>query len=260
MSNDTLGFLGAGHLASYTITALRRGGHSGRIIVSPRNAAVAARLAADHGCVVASSSQDVIDNAGTVVLSVRPHQLEAALDGLAFRPDQIVLSAVSGVTISQLRSIARMPETVVRFMPSSFIEAGDSLFPLYPANPAMERLLGATGRVVVFDSEDKFEMATLASCSYAWIYELLDALADWFTQAGWPPEVARDMAVRHVRGATTFALANPDKPLEEILAGIATEGTYTKAGLEHLRQADAFAPWRGALSLLQSRLGAGKRK
>lgn len=249
-----LGFLGAGHLASYTIAALRNGGHNGEIALSPRNAQVAARLAADFNCHIAASNQALVDGADIVIVSVRPQHLDAALDALMFRTDQIILSAVAGISVGNLRRRPGMASTILRIMPSSFIEAGDALFPLFPGNETVESLFAANGRVVVFETEEQFEMSTLASCAYAWIYELMDNLTEWFIEAGWPEDVAREMVVRHVRGATTYALAKSDTPLPDILSEIATDGTYTKAGLEHLRASDAFRLWRDALALLQSKL------
>lgn len=251
---NTIGFLGVGHLASYTIAALRSGGHAGDIVLSPRNAAVAERLSRDHVCEVLSSNQDVVDSAGIVVLSVRPQQLTVLLDGLRFRDDQTVLSAVAATSLDDLRAYSNLPETIVRFMPSSFIEAGDAIFPLFPRNEVLEELLGALGSVVTFETETQFELAMIASCAYAWVYDIADELSDWFASAGWPADMARDMTLRHIRGATTYALANPASSLAEISAGIATEGTFTKLGLEHLRDAGAISAWSEALDLLRSKL------
>ncbi|MEX0346190.1 MAG: NAD(P)-binding domain-containing protein [Rhizobiaceae bacterium] len=250
----TIGFLGTGHLASYTIAALRNGGHAGDIILSPRNAAVAERLSRDHVCEVMNSNQDVVDRAGIVVLSVRPQQLAALVEGLRFPDDQIVLSAVAATRLDDLKAYSNLPQTIVRFMPSSFIEAGDAIFPLFPKNEVLEELLGALGSVVTFDTEAQFELAMIASCAYAWVYDIADELTEWFTSAGWPADLARDMALRHIRGATTYALANPSSSLADISAGIATEGTFTKLGLEHLRSAGAISVWSDALDLLRSKL------
>ena len=254
MTQPTFGYLGTGHLASYTVKALRNGGYSGKIVLSPRNAEVAARLAADDDCEIAPDNQSVIDAADIVVLSVRPGQLDRLLDGLVFAPEKTVLSAVAGISIDRLRRHANLPPAIVRFMPSSFIEAGEAVFPLYPANKVIERTLGACGRTIVFDSEAQFEMSVLTSCAYAWTYELMEQMIRWFVRAGWPESVAREMVVRHVRGSTTYALANAETPLPEILDGIATQGTYTLSGLEHLRKADAFTPWLAALDHLAAKV------
>ena len=64
----TLGFLGTGHLAELMVRGLAGQGY--RLVLSPRNAAVAARLAAEHGCAVADSNQAVVDAADGVFVSL----------------------------------------------------------------------------------------------------------------------------------------------------------------------------------------------
>ena len=69
-----LGFIGAGHLASYTIAGLRRAGDQRDIILSPRNAEKAQQLSSQYDCRVAASNQAVVDAADIVILAVRPPQ------------------------------------------------------------------------------------------------------------------------------------------------------------------------------------------
>ena len=253
MTEHTLGVLGTGHFASYTIKALRNGGYDGDVLLSPRNAAYAAALAKHHRCTIADDNAAVVENADTLLLSVRPNQLDSVLSGLRFRPDQTLISSLAGVTVSALREKG-LPENTVRIMPSSFVEAGDAVFPLYPRHDAVEQLFTGAGRVVVFDDEAAFEQSVLVACAYAWGYDLLAGLTDWFVSKGWPEDLARDMVVRHLRGTTTYALAHPDVPLATILDTIATDGTFTKRGLDHLRDRDALTPWTEALDQLDAAL------
>ncbi|MEM9604099.1 MAG: NAD(P)-binding domain-containing protein [Pseudomonadota bacterium] len=253
MAQHTFGVIGTGHFASYTIKALRAGGNTDPIVLSPRNADYAAALARDQGCRVAEDNAAVVAAADTVLLAVRPHQLDAALADLRFRPEQTVLSSLAGVPLATLHDKG-LPAHTVRIMPSSFVEAGDAVFPLFPPSNAVEQLFAAAGRVVVFDDETAFERSVLIACAHAWCYALLAHMTDWFSEHGWPEDVARDMVVRHLRGTTTYALAHPDTPFDAILEGIATDGTFTLAGLEHLHAQDAFRPWSEAFARLDREL------
>lgn len=254
--SDVLGYLGTGEFASYTVAALRKNGHEGRIVLSPRNAATAARLAAGYGCEVAQSNQAVVDASDMVVLSVRPDQLERLLDGLTFRDSQVILSAVAGKTISQLHANGNLPSAIVRFLPSSFIEFSEPFWPCYPANERVGKLLGACGHLIVFNTEDQFDAALLAGCTNCWIYAVLDELTGWFVRRGLGESTARELVARNVLGATANVLANPDREIGAIVDGIATTGTFSLAGLELMREADAFKPWTDALDGLAGKLKA----
>lgn len=251
---DVIGYLGVGHFASYTIAALRNCGHDGRIVLSPRNAQTAASLAAGQSCEIAASNQAVIDASDIVVLSVRPDQLSVLLDGLAFRKSQVILSAIAGVTIQQLRESGELPNEIVRFLPSSFIEFSEPFWPAYPANDRIEKLLGACGKLIIFDNEDQFDAALLASCSNCWIYGVLDEMTRWFVASGLKEETARELVTRNTLGAVANILANPDKPISTINGEIATEGTFSLAGLEMMQKARAFKPWSDALDGLAKKL------
>lgn len=252
--NLVLGVLGTGHFASYTIKALRNGGYQGRIILSPRNRQYAENLRDQQGCEIAASNQAVVDGADIVVLSVRPDYLSDVLEGLSFSDDQVILSALAGVSLAQLRAHSNLPQQIIRIMPSSFIEAGDAVFPMHPAHELIESLFAQAGSVVLFEQEADFERSVVMACAYGWVYELMGSMTDWFTEQGWSDEVARDMVVRHVRGATTFALANPQQRLSDIADSIALEGTFTKLGLDELKQQDAFTTWRRALQKVEDEL------
>ena len=56
------------------------------------------------------------------------------------------------------------------------------------------------------------------------------------------------------RGAAELAISRIDTPPGKIASAIATDGTFSKLGLDLLQQQAAFEPWREACELLQQRL------
>ena len=56
------------------------------------------------------------------------------------------------------------------------------------------------------------------------------------------------------KGAAELALASKDKSPGEIANAIATDGTFSRTGLDLLLEHAAFEPWREACNLLQQRL------
>ena len=67
----TLGFIGVGDLALYTIKGLRRGGYAGPILLSPRNREKAAWLEQQHACEVQADNPSVVANSDIVVIATR---------------------------------------------------------------------------------------------------------------------------------------------------------------------------------------------
>ena len=99
----TIGFIGVGDLALYTIRGLRRGGYRDSILLSPRNRDKAGLLAADFNCAVQSDNQAVVDHSDCVVLATRPADCLQTLSELEFRSEQLLISVVAGIEIEALR-------------------------------------------------------------------------------------------------------------------------------------------------------------
>ncbi|MEA3123191.1 MAG: hypothetical protein QOD67_210 [Caballeronia sp.] len=68
----------------------------------------------------------------------------------------------------------------------------------------------------------------------------------------------------NIAGPARFALGVPETSLLQLSAGVATERTFTKAGLDHLKARHFDAPWREAIAQLAEMLnlprdGSGAR-
>jgi len=257
MNEPTIGVIGTGDFSNYLITALRKGGFGGRIVLSPYSRGKAHTLAVTYGCIVAADDVSMLADADWILLAVRPEQLADALSRVALRPEQVLISAVAGVTIAQLRAVTGKDTSVVRIMPSSYIDTvNEGLIPIFPASEKVKLVLDLAGRVVTFDTEDQFELAMIGACLAGWMYRFVGTLETWFLERGLTPAQARLIVAGNIAGATCYALAREDVPLDLVSDRIATQGTYTKAGLDHLLQCQAALPWIKALDIVfAKRLG-----
>ena len=255
MSDPVIGVIGTGDFASYLIAALRNGGYAGRIVLSPHSREKAERLRRERGCEIAADNSDLLAKADWMLIAIRPEQLDKTMAGLAFRPSQTVLSAVAGVTVDDLRN--RLPDVsdIVRIMPSSYIETmPDGLIPMFPPVDEVRQVLSHAGTVMAFETEEQFDLATVAACMSGWLYRAAGALAEWFEGKGMSQEDARLLSTGNIMGAMAHARATPQTSLEDISDGIATDGTYTKIGLDSLRDKNFMEPWQRALDEVFAKL------
>jgi pyrroline-5-carboxylate reductase len=161
---------------------------------------------------------------------------------------------MAGIPVDQLRALMPAAGAIHRIMPSSYIEAVRGPIPLYPEAPALLPFLSCAGDVVALPDERGFDAALIASCFSTWVYDLAAAVADALSRHGLDPAAARALTLGNIAGAAGFALAKPDDPLVAISSDIATEGTFTKMGLDHLKSRDFEAPWREAIALVGAKL------
>ncbi|NVK43685.1 MAG: NAD(P)-binding domain-containing protein [Oceanospirillaceae bacterium] len=246
----TLGIIGAGHLARYTVAGMRNGGDRRRILVSPRNREMAAALAAEQQCEIMTSNQAVIDAADLVILAVRPEALDGVLDECRFSDGQTVLSCIAGVPAARFPANIRL----VRAMPLSSAEFGAGAIPIFPDNGDVRELFTPLGSVIAMEDEQQFELATIAACYNGWLLDLFSTVSDWLAQSGLDPAQARELTLAATQGAAALGAGKSNSGLRELSDGIATPNTLTRLGLDHLKDAGAFAPWAEACELLRREL------
>jgi len=252
----TIGFIGVGELALYTIRGVRRGGYHDSILLSPRNRARSALLAADFNCTVLADNQAVVDRSDCVVIATRPADCLQTLAELEFRTNQLLISVVAGVEIEALRSSVPDSLDIVRAMPVSSAEAGASPTLIYPDNAFVREFFDYCGSTIPVDSEAYFTQGSVLACVYCWFFSLFESLIQATQGPELPGELSAELVMGMARGAAELALAKTDSSPGEIAAAIATDGTYSKLGLDLLQQQTAFVPWQQACELLQKRLAA----
>lgn len=251
---NTIGFIGVGELALYTIKGLRAGGYSGRILLSPRNRDKANYLQQSFDCAVQDDNQAVVNNSDYIVIATRPAHCLDTLAALEFNAGQVLISVVAGVEIEQLRTVVPIGLDIVRAMPVSSAEASASPTLIYPDHDFVRQLFDHCGNAIAVDNETVFNQGSILACVYCWFFSLYQALIEATEGPKLPPELSAELVMGMARGAAELALANRQQSPGEIAEAIATEGTFSKLGLDLLRSQQAFEPWQEACKLLEQRL------
>ncbi len=251
---NTIGFIGVGELALYTIKGLRAGGYSGRILLSPRNRDKANYLQQSFDCAVQDDNQAVVNNSDYIVIATRPAHCLDTLAALEFNAGQVLISVVAGVEIEQLLTVVPTNLDIVRAMPVSSAEASASPTLIYPDHDFVRQLFDHCGNAIAVDNEAVFNQGSILACVYCWFFSLYQALIEATEGPKLPPELSAELVMGMARGAAELALANRQQSPGEIAEAIATEGTFSKLGLDLLRSQQAFEPWQEACKLLEQRL------
>ena len=146
-----------------------------------------------------------------VVLAVKPQTLPAAAEAVAplVGPDTLLVSILAGKTIADLR--ARIPgaRAIVRAMPNlpASVRRGATAAAASPdvsdaQRAAAQALLAAVGTVEWLDDEALIDAVTAVSGSGpAYVFHLVECLAEAGAAAGLPPDVAGRLARAMVTGS-----------------------------------------------------------
>jgi len=235
---ETVAFIGAGQMATAMANGLLRKGFPRSVLkaydVSPE---AAVRFEHNVGVKPEASVEKALEGMEVVILAVKPQKVREALPPIRhIVKDKLLLSIVAGVkteTLSQLSGCNR----VVRVMPnmpalvgegmsvycvSSDVRAGDIV--------KAERVLGTLGLVSLV-KEDLLDAVTgLSGSGPAFVFEIIQALADGGVKAGMSEDLAMKLAAQTVLGAAKLVLETGRDPAE-LRDQVATKGGTTERGL-----------------------------
>lgn len=180
------GFVGTGEITAAMVEGLHaNGGDPPAVFLSPRSRRVGHELAGRFPNVqVCDSNQDVLENATSIVLAVRPPIARAVLEELSFHPDHVVMSALAGVQLERLRDWVAPAGHLVRVIPLPQAAHGQSLTVMYPDNAVARDLFDRVGGVVVPGEEEIFEAFSAATATFAAHLDYLTTIAHWLADQG----------------------------------------------------------------------------
>lgn len=251
--DGALGVVGVGSIAEAIVEGLCAGADTPALLLSPRNAERAARLAARHaGVAVASDAQAVLDGAGTILVCVRPADAQAVLAPLRFRPEHRVVSVMAGVSAARLLQLCGPAGVVARAIPLPAVAERRGLTPVWDA--AAAELFRPLGGVVELEDEATFEVFSAASGTVAAHFSYLDAIAGWMAAHGAPRDGA-DRFVAEVFAALDYTLHG--RTLGELGRAHTTPGGINALMDARLRDAGLPRAAESALDAVLARLTRG---
>jgi pyrroline-5-carboxylate reductase len=256
-----LGFLGTGTITSAMVTGLSAGDRGEyAILLSPRNAEIAADLAQRFANVtVAASNQQVIDRCDTVVIAVRPQVAEGVLSELRFREGQHAISVVSGFSVQRLARLVAPATRVIRAVPLPSAAKRRSPTAIYPPDQETTALFALLGAAFEVNTETAFDALCSTTATMATYFAFADAAAAWLTRHNIPPQQARDYIAQIFAGLSATALESPQQTFEALITDHATRGGTNEQLLAHMRERGAFDIFSEALDGIMRRVTAASR-
>lgn len=207
-------------------------------------AASAAFVEQVPGSVVCEHNADVVAAAEVVFLAVKPQNIRQVAAGVheSFDASKLLVSICAGVTIESLESVFHTTR-VVRVMPNTPCLVGAGASALSCATGAKDedaalvrRLLKAVGEVVQLDEKHMDAVTGLSGSGPAFVYQVIEALADAGVSMGLHRDVAQQLATQTVLGAATMVRDTGEHPAV-LKDRVTSPGGTTIAGLKALETA-----------------------
>ena len=231
-----IGVVGTGRIAAALVTGLCSADKPpATVVVSPRNADVAATLAGRFRQVsVAADNQAVLNGSDWVVLSLLPQMAREILSSLRFREDHRVISVMATVGLAALEEMAA-PARPVRALTLPSVSGRTGPIAICPGDVEAERFLARLGTPFPVPDERHVDVLWAMTAMIAPFYALVQRTGTWGAGYGVDPAVAQRYAAGFFQ-----AVAEPLKETDDVAALIAeaqTPGGLNEQALRTLTDA-----------------------
>ena len=186
-----------------------------------------------------------------LVLATKPQTLSASAAGFVplVSPDTLVVSIIAGKTVADLTRVCPGARAIVRAMPNlpaSIGRGASGAFANSGTSPDQRRiadaLLSQVGLIEWVEDERLIDAVTAVSGSGpAYLFHLVECLAEAGVAAGLDPAVAARLARATVTGAAALLDESGEDPAR-LRENVTSPGGTTAAALDVLRSERGLAP------------------
>jgi len=245
LKNKRIGFIGCGAMGRALAGGLVSAGIETSVLsgadIAPENRASFER---ELGIQIAEDNAALVAKSDVVVLAVKPGAVAGVLRELPGGADlarPLWISIAAGIPMASLEATLPANARVIRAMPNTpaLVGAGATA---YCANTAAgdddlaaaAALFAAVGHAWRAPAETLLDAVTgLSGSGPAYVFLILEALADAGVRVGLPREAASQLAVQTVYGAARLVLESGQHPAA-LKDQVTSPGGTTIAGLERL--------------------------
>lgn len=238
----TLGVIGAGVMGQTLIRGLLESGLVTReqVWAAAKSEESCKRVSAELGIAVQRDYRTMVGNAGVLLLCVKPSQMGTVIGKLKdsdLPADTLLISIAAGDTIAQLEGLMGTENPWIRAMPNTpcivregmTVVCGGTHATAEHTNLA-RRIFEAVGKCRMVDELYFNAITALSGSGPAYIYLIIESLADAGVRVGLPRELALSLVAQTVMGATKMVQASGRHPAS-LRDDVTTPAGCTIAGL-----------------------------
>lgn len=220
---ERIAVIGAGKMGSTLIHAVleRTEIASNRVVATRKQAEPLAKLAESEGVVTTTDNLEAVAEADLVLLCVKPQVVGEVLDEIAqaIGPRQVVVSIAAGIRTGQIEEHLGAGVPVIRAMPNTASLIGAGMTAICAGSSATEdhlavtrKIFDAVGRTAVLDEKYFDAITGLAASGPAFVYIIIEALAEGGVKVGLPRSIATEAAAQACLGAAKMVLETGAHP------------------------------------------------
>jgi len=223
LSDQQLAVLGTGKLGGILLRAfLKQGLFSPKRVTSTvRHEEKAATIAVELGVNASTNNRKAVKGANIVLLAVKPQVVGDVLKEIkpGLGKNTLVISVAASVPTSYIEQRIGPNIPVIRAMPNTCSTVGSGMTGICRGSHASadhleiaKAMFSAVGRTVVVDEKNMDAVTGLSASGPAFIYIILESLAEAGVKVGLPRDISTLLAAQTMKGAASVVLETGDHP------------------------------------------------
>jgi pyrroline-5-carboxylate reductase len=215
--------IGAGKMGGILLEAFVRSQLFPRshVVATVAHAERAKALAERLGITVLTDNTTAASHADVILLGVKPQQLTDILRDIApvLKPGVLLISVAASVSTAAIEQAAGPELAVIRTMPNTPATLGAGVTALCRGRNATEAqmtlaqtIFNTVGRTVVVDEKHMDAVTGLSGSGPAFLYIIIEALAEAGVNVGLPRDTATLLAAQTTYGAARMVLETGSHP------------------------------------------------
>lgn len=211
-----IGFIGMGNMASALMTGIIKAGYLQANDICGADISEQARIKAnDRGIKVCKNNHEVIAQSELVIVAVKPQVLESVIDDVHDDlKNKAVMSIALGYDFEKYNQLLDASTRHLTIMPNTPVEVCEGMLLLEEKHSLKEEeyqfvvdMLNHIGSTQVLPSHLMNVGGALSGCGPAYLYLVIEGLADGAVKNGLPRAAAYKLASQTVLGAGKMQLA-----------------------------------------------------
>jgi pyrroline-5-carboxylate reductase len=257
MSDRNVAFLGGGRMGEALVSGLIRSGgrNKDEIMITARREERAKELTDRLGVTATLSNPEAVKWASTLILTVKPQDMEALLEQIqdALTDEKLVITFAAGIRTSFVERFAPKGTPVVRVMSNVPVLVDEAMSVISPGAHAedkhlsvAEELLGSVGRVIRLPEKHQDAVTATSGSGPAYFFLLAEAMIEACILLGLSRDVATELIIQTMLGSAKM-LRDTGKHPVELREMVTSPGGTTIMAIRHLEQAGVRAAFLNAI-------------
>ncbi len=244
--DEQIAFVGGGNMTEALVAGLLKGKvtRPDQLFATDLASERCAHLEQRYRIRVGKDNREAAGWGNVLVLAVEPQVLDEVLGHISsfIKPECLLVTVAAGYPIARVAAHLKSATRIVRAMPNtpSLVQAGMTAlsFPLGISETDQRiayTMFEAVGRVVTIEERLMDAVTGLSGSGPAYVYLLIEALADGGVNMGLPRQVAHLLAAQTLLGAAQMVLELGEHP-GQLKDRVASPGGTTIAGIHELEK------------------------